>query len=307
MKNKLDNFLLGTLWLSATTLGACFWFNTRFGFNLFSASHWKHLAYMQAAQNPVSPAFYISMIIAVIVAILGLYLLIRPHFRKIRLPIRHVSSTAPTTTQTVISQPPTTSQPVPAAPATASLTTPAPAPIPEMARPPRLNVAITPTLVGTPPQTQPQSTTIPTPTVQSAPQTDWPQLREIFINTGYTVKTAPRIGTTQTALLAIGTDETLWLGGVGIEKSALQNAINTMNQVFSDTLDDIYINVHGFVIAAPDAGTTSESDILTFDSINALQTYMASHPNPPLPADDSGNFDAFSAYISTVIDYLGKI
>ncbi len=306
MKNKLDNFLLGILWLSAATLGTCFWFNTRFGFNIFSVAHWKHLAYMQAAQNPVSPTFYISMIVAVIVVILGLYLLIRPRFRKIRLPIRHISNAHATTqsTNVVVSQPPLHPQPVPTTPAAATQIAPAPTPIPETARPPRLNIAVTPTLAGTPPPVQPTNSA---PTPQTTTQTDWPQLREIFINTGYTLKTAPRIGTTQTALLAIGTDETLWLGGVGIEKSALQNAINTMNQVFSDTLDDIYINVHGFVIAAPDADTPSESDILTFDSINTLQSYMSSHLNPPLPDDDSGNFDAFSAYISTVIDYLGKI
>ncbi len=306
MKNKLDNFLLGILWLSAATLGTCFWFNTRFGFNIFSVAHWKHLAYMQATQNPVSPTFYISTIVAVVITILGLYMLIRPHFRKIRLPIRDVSNNISVPQQ----QPNNTAQPtqqtVPQSTVATIPTTPAPTTIPEMARPPRLNIAITPTLAGTPPQSIPTNTNQPTPT-QTSTQTDWPQLREIFINTGYTIKTAPRIGATQIALLAIGTDETLWIGAVGITKSALQNAISTMNQVFSDTLDDIYINVHGFIIAAPDATTPSESDILTFDSINALQTYMSAHPNPPLPADDSGNFDAFSAYISTVIDYLGKI
>ncbi|MDO4423576.1 MAG: hypothetical protein Q4C08_02135, partial [Pseudomonadota bacterium] len=76
MNNKLDKILLATLWLTASTLVTCFWFNIRFGFNIFSGAHWRHLAYMQATQTPVSGAFYISIIASVVITMFGLYMLI---------------------------------------------------------------------------------------------------------------------------------------------------------------------------------------------------------------------------------------
>ena len=299
MRNKLDNFLLATLWLVASTLGVCFWFNIRFGFNIFSSAHWHHLAYMQASQNPVSLTFYISMVISVIIVIFGLYLLIRPRFRKFQVPVHNTSTQnihhAPTVS-------PTTPQPAPIQMPTVAQTpapTPEPAPVatePTLTRPPRLNIAITPQLHNTP---------LPQQTVQAPSASS--QLREIFEGAGYTIKNNPRIGTVQTELFAIGTNEVLWIGATGIPTTDLQRAIDTVNQIFSDTLDDIIINVNGFVISAPDANAPGAPDILTFDKIDTLRQYMSEHKNPPLGEDDNGNFDAFSAYISTVIDYLGKI
>ena len=290
MRDKLDNFLLAVLWLLASTLGVCFWFNIRFGFNIFSSAHWHHLAYMQASQNPVTPAFYISMVISVIVVIFGLYLLIRPRFRKFKLPVREANKpTQHTQTQPVAPSP---------TPAQTPMVEPTPAPRnePVLARPPRLNIAITPQLHNTPAPQQPAQT----PSLV-------PQMREIFETAGYTVKNNPRIGTVNTELFAIGTNETLWIGATGVSTTALQNAIDTVNQIFSDTLDDIIINVDGFIISAPDASAPGAPDILTFDNIDALRQYMNEHKNPPLGEDDNENFEAFSAYISTVIDYLGKI
>lgn len=297
MRNKLDNFLLATLWILASMLGICFWFNIRFGFNIFSSAHWHHLAYMQASQNPVSPTFYISMVISVIVVICGLYLLIRPRIRKFKIPVRDVSKTTqnvqvPQNTQ------PNTPQPAPIQTQTQTQTPPT-SPVatgPTLTRPPRLNIAITPQLHSAP---LPQQT-VQTPSASS-------ELREIFEGAGYTVKNNPRIGTVQTELFAIGTNEVLWIGASGIPTTTLQRAIDTVNQIFSDTLDDIIINVNGFVISAPDATAPGAPNILTFDKIDTLRQYINEHRNPPLDEDDNGNFDAFSAYISTVIDYLGKI
>ena len=293
MKDRLDNFLLAILWLLASTLGACFWFNIRFGFNIFSSQHWHHLAYMQAAQNPVNPMFYISTVITVFVVIFGLYLIIRPRFRRFKMPIR----------QTTIPSPQQPAQPRPADVPTPSVT-PAPAQpqitstIPEqmLTRPPRLNIAVTPQLFSVPPPQQ-----------VATPQNDWSEIRDIFESAGYTFKGTPRIGTITSAPIAIGTGEVLWLGAIGVPTSALGAAIDTLNQIFSDTLDNIIININGFVIDAPDAATPTTPGILTFDTPASLRQYMSEHTNPPLAEDDIENFDAFSAYISTVIDYIGKI
>ena len=77
-----------------------------------------------------------------------------------------------------------------------------------------------------------------------------------------------------------------------------------MRQIFLDTLDDIEININGFIIAAPDAASPSDINILTFDSMGSLRNYMNEHQNPPLSDNDTEDFDAFQEYITTVIKYI---
>lgn len=330
MTNKINNILLCLLWTIAITLGACFWFNTMFGFNLLLGAHWHHLAYMQAAQNPVKTSFYISLVCFVVILIYGLYVLMRPNLNN-KKPRQKVAKTK---------------QEVPTAPKPHPVQTPAPEPKPEpvpvpapvtnetpaaehnipysnptqntatpeseanLTRPPRLNLPIAP-----PPPPAPTTTNQPPdiPMATAAPQqsatqpADWMRLGEIFTDTGYTVKTAPNINGLQTSLFAIGSNETVWIGAIGIKTNILDAAINVVRQVFTDTLEDIEITVHGFIISAPDAANPTVPSILTFDSPNNLREYMNEHRNPPLPSDDNGNFDAFSSYISTVIDYIEKL
>ena len=303
MRNKYDNILLGLLWVIASTLGITFWFNTHFGFNIFSATHWQHLAHMQAVQQPIRPMFYISMVFSVIIVLFGLYLLFRPRTHKQKYPIPHIHHSTP---HAPIAPQPTPSQQHIPGPTTPAATPVAPHPVPEthLTRPPRLSISIPPTLPSTN-HTAPKPAT-PAPTPQNNGE-NWPELKQIFEETGYTTKRAPRIDDLQTSLLAIGTNETLWIGAVGVTTEKLKSAIDTLTQIFTDTLDSIYIDVHGFIIAAPDSDSPIISDILTFDSMTTLRNYMKNHQNPPLPEDGAEDFDAFSEYISTVIEYLEKM
>ncbi|MBE6457377.1 MAG: hypothetical protein E7011_01010 [Alphaproteobacteria bacterium] len=319
MTDKINNILLATLWLLISALGSCFWFNSQYGFNIFSGAHWKHLAYMQAAQTPIQPSFYISMVIAVFVIIYVLYLLLRPRIRKISIPRRDITNspgnqtTARATLAPGVPAASTPAQNMPsastvAAPAaTTNAAVPTSEQIPEinLSRPPRLNIAVTP-ILHAPKHSTP---TVPTQTMTAAnaPNSENNQLHKIFESAGYVTKPAPRIAGLQTALCAIGTGETIWIGAVGIKTSTLQSALDTLTQVFSDTLDDIIINVHGFVLSAPDSLAPESPEILTFDTPSTLDKYMSEHTNPPIPATDDGEFDAFSSYISTVIEYLGKM
>lgn len=310
MKNRIDRILLGLLWLLASTLGICFWFNTAFGFNIFSTQHWQYLAYMQAAHQPVKPMFYASIAASVFIMIFGLYMLVRPRFRKITLAVRdtsnkekQISPAAPTVTA---AQTASTLDITPA-PATAQAPQPAsprPATPQNIKRPPHLTLPRANNYQAAP-SARTESTFAPT----SAPDPEKykTELREIFESAGYVSKNAPKIGNVRTALLAIGTNEVLWLGAVGVSTTDMRRAIDRLDQVFSDTLDDITISINGFVIQAPDAATSEFQDILMFASANEVREYIAAHPNPPLPDDDQGNFDAYSAYISTVADYVGKI
>ena len=292
MKNKLENILLGLLWILASTLGACFWFNTQYGFNIFSDAHWRHLAYMQATQNPIKTSFYLSITFAIFIIIGGLYMLIRPRFRKINI--------TPSDSKAPVAQPVTnTSEPDTF----------------ELSRPKRLNN-------GTPPSLSPESQTYraapvtgsftPAPATQTTasvatPAADDPELAQIFQDAGYTVKPSPRISGLQTSIMAIGSGETVWIGASNIETSTLQSAIDVMTQLFMDTLEDIPITVHGFVINAADAASPKAPNILTFATKGDLRTFISENPNPPIDEQDLENFEAFSSYISTVIDYLRKI
>lgn len=295
MKNKFDNILLCILWLLVSILTTCFWFNIRFGFDILTRSHWQHLAYMQASKIPINISFYISLIIATFTTILGFYIIIRPNFKKIR-----IKTTSDIEQQ---SNKPTknTSQPQ-----TAPM-------IPEnnISRPPRLT--------NSPQQIQ-TAQFIPTAPVVTSPQapfatqmppqtekSDNQEIREIFESMGYVVKKAPRIKDLQTALFAIGTNETIWIGAENVKTSKMEQSIQILEQIFSDTLDDIEIAVNGFVINAPDYTNPESPEILTFDSIDSLRNYMKDYENPQPEESDVENFEAFSSYINTVLDYIGKI
>ncbi len=304
MRNRIDNILLGLLWLLASTLGLSFWLNTKFGFNIFSAQHWQYLGYMQASRTPVRPLFYFSIIIGLIIMISGLYVLVRPRIRKIKWPIGYFSKRNHKKTNTSQNTDASTVEILPVEPA--------PAPKPEKApstitakRPPRLTQ--TPTI-----NTYKSAPAAPTSRiVTSTPQNNTPQyvdeMQKIFEDAGYTIKSNAKIGNVQTSLFAIGANETLWMGATQVATSDMRNAINRLQTVFRDTLESTEIFVNGFVLNAPDAATSEFQDILMFDSIDQLAEYMMAHKNPPITPDQTEDFDAYSAYIGTVIEYIGKI
>lgn len=313
MRNRLDNILLGTLWLLAATLGTSFWLNTKFGFNIFSAPHWQYLAYLQASKTPVAASFYISLGVAIFITIFGLYFLIQPKFRKIVLPIIKVKKVNEKPQSRVDIKPETPST---QSDASEIITMPKPEqqpaqqiqPIPVAApqnnplRPPHLNLPTTNSYSAAP-VTQPATAT----NTSSGNDADNSALREIFSQNGYIVKTNPYINRWRPNLLAIGTNEVLWIGAVGATTTQVRAAIDKLNQIFSDTLDDVYISINGFSINAPDAQTTEFQDILLFNTINDLDAYMTQHPNSQPTAEEQENFDAYSEYIDTVIGYIGNL
>lgn len=284
------------------TLGTTFWFNTRFGFNLFSGAHWDYLATQQASRAPVSFWFYFSFVAATFITLFVLYLLIKPRRRNIKISAPQKTNTAPKTNPDAsqINIIPGTVQHAPTTPVA-----PTAAPMPP--RPPRLNIAPANTFAPATPMPTTMTPTIPATTTTPSVQTkqDWPEIREIFSMAGYVIKQEPFINGKKMALLAIGTDEVLYLGAVGISTSQMAGCVNKLQQIFRDTLDDIEITVNAFVLNPTE--TDDDESILTFGSIDELRHYMDEHPNTPLDTDDAENFAAYSEYITTVIEYIGKL
>ena len=306
MKNRMNNILIGLLWLLLVTLAASFWFNIRYGFNIFVAQHWQYLAYMQASGRPVTTSFYVSIVVVLAVAVLGLYTLLQPRTHKIVLPVIDTNNQKPTApiTPAPVQVPPVTEQPVthdeptPTAPkATVSTSN-------GLVRPPRLNIP-TATITRAPAPRVPLSSTAPQAKID--PETEYADIHEIFTSAGFVYKGSPRIKGMQTSVIAIGTDEVLWIGATGVKTSDMKVAIDTMRGVFTDTLEDIEININAFIIGATDASQDSDPSILQFATVDELRTYIMEHPSAPADEDEAENFDAYSAYIGTVVDYIGKI
>ncbi len=316
MRTRLDNILLGILWLLAATLGTSFWFNTKYGFNIFSAQHWQYLAYLQASKTPVAPSFYISLGVVVFITIFGLYFLIQPKFRKIVLPIiktknvnivsqpAAIAPSTQTSAETDTAPEITETQSAPTSAPVQTQTTPQSTPVtprPVPLRPPHLTLPTANSYAHAP---MPATTTTNN---TATSDTDNTAIADIFIQNGYVVKKTPYINRWRPNLLAIGTNEVLWIGAVGASTSQVKNAIDKLNQIFSDTLDDVFIGINGFSINAPDAQTAEFDDILLFDTIDDLGEYLRQHPNPEPTPEEKENFDAYSEYIDTVIGYIGNL
>jgi hypothetical protein len=296
MRNKFDNILLGILWLLLSTLGACFWFNTRFGFNILSKTHWQHLAYMQVTQTQIKPSFYISIIVGVFCIVYGLYIFIRPRFRKIKIPQSKTTIEPPQTTQPIIKETDDFALTRPQR-LISSNTTNIPqktevltAPVPGTTQP----APLSPTKTLTP----------PTPDTSKEPDTE---LEDIFKSAGYIIKKTPNIRGYKVPLIAVSHNETMWIGARHMETSTMQSIIDSFKQIFSETLEDVEIQIIGFIVSPGDIDNPTAKNILTFKNTEELRNYIAEHPNPPADSDTLANIEAFSEFISTVIDYIGNI
>jgi hypothetical protein len=293
--DKLNKILLVILWLLIAILTTCFWCNTQFGFNIFSGAHWRYLSYMQASQTPIKTSFYLSIIISGMIILIGSYMLVHPQIKSIRIAFlkRKSKKTPPPHEQNATPVINTIAPDTPVRPQRLSNTPTAPI----SPQPGTITPASTP--VNTPATTMPNiSRGMPAP---ESPDT--PQILDIFENAKYTIKPSPRIHGFTVPVFAIGTNETVYIGASSVAPERIIDAVSALQQVFSDTLDNIDINIHGFVVN-PTAPAPTES-ILTFESVEELRKYMSEHENQP--AQDPENFEAFSMYISTVIDYIGKI
>lgn len=303
MKKQIDFILLGTLWVLATILGTSFWFNTQFGFNILSTAHWRYLATLQASGTPVRPIFYVSVIVAVVIIIGGLYLLMLPRIRGLRLGARRrlhdrakvAKDASQSTTPLAVPQEQNSIETAPVAVA----------PSPGM-RPPRLNFGtvrpkpIAPSGAGNTPGTSPADAP-QTPALRPANDAALAELKRIFESAGYLVKPSPRIAGLALDLFAVGMGENLWMGGIGANPTALERSVKRISDVFTDTLDDIPIHIHAFTIGTD---MTSTDTVLVFPDIPTLGQYMADHPATTVPPESREDFDAYNEYIDTVSNYL---
>ena len=289
LHDKINHILLGTLWTLAIVLLLDFWLNTSYNFNIFSAAHWEYVAMLQASNQQIATGFYIAITLAISLCILGLYIIFRPRFRKIVFkPAQTIESSQepkPTikTTNATVTQ---IQQTTPKAPV--------------IQRPPHLHIQINQPIIA------PKQNTTPEQKHEQNNQRYTHEIREIFEKNNYKVLKPKTIKNTPLSLIALGTSEVLWLGATDISHQQMLDIMTAFKSVFQETLDDIEIDVNAFIINPTD--TESNEAIIDFANLDELSNAINEHPNPDESDADreSGNMDAFSGYIETVLTYLGN-
>ena len=295
MRNKFEHVLLSVLFGIAVLLGLTFWLNIVYGFNLFSAEHWDELARLQAEHIPVSNGFYVSIVVAILIFIFGLLsLYISEIVHKRRMEIIKTSAdlleTAPMLPEQQNNKK-EQEEKIAMEPPRMPL---------NLSQPPKLNL---PSNMASVLQQRHESIQ---QKQEEAPTRYDSLLAQVFQSKGYVIKPNPVISRFTPNLFAIAPNEIVWIGAVDRDIDTLQNAVNKLESIFTETLEDIKININAFIIDTKNTQPTSDS-IFIFKSIDELKTFVSELP-PAWPKDmsntDQDNFDAYSEYIDTIIQYV---
>lgn len=310
MTNKIERFLLSLLLGLSVLLGLSFWLNIMFGFNLFYAAHWAELSRLQAEQTPISNGFYMSIVIAILIFTLGLLVIHVPHIKS-KLSEKQKNDTQQPLVQNV--QEPAVHQQSPQITNTEQKTEPV-IPIQQpsipVSRPPRLNLPTNMAQIVAQKHEQKSVPTQPQQTRTNDSENPYNStLSQMFIEKGYSVKPNPRIAGFTPNLFAIAPNEILWIGAVDQDITQLQTAIDKLQSLFEETLEDIPISINAFMLDSTNSQQSNDS-ITVLNSFEQLKEFISKLPS--VSTDDSdnldkSNFDAYSEYIDTIIQYLKSI
>jgi hypothetical protein len=310
---KKERFLLSVLWMNAMALFAAWFFNVSFGFNMFRRSHWRYLSELQIS-GVVDGWFYISIAGLAVVGIVGMYLMIVPWHRRIR--IQKTGFVAETSARS--------------APAAASQANPL-----NPSKPPRLNL----NNVFIP--TKRERAEIPVsgkPAVEAVRPEKIGIIKDMLARAGFVAKNPPSIDGIRPDFWAIGADEALVVGlfsdesgeitaaegGKSVWSAAgrsfqspvwrLTSAVQSLEALFLEVVDDgLKINVLPFVFSnghiANKDGVRAVWDALgvrVFDDIGVFGDFLESRRSRELGEDELGDFGAFSDFIDTVSDHFDR-
>jgi hypothetical protein len=278
MKKYLGQILSSILLGISLLLALSFWLNVKFGFNLFYAQHWDELAQLQASHEHINNMFYVSIGTAILVFIVGLYMIFKPRqnitiSKDINMPKQKTTTNVVIENNIEHTQQDTTRNAI------------------ILSSPPKLNL--------------PKNTAklaLQRYAEMMTQQNYDSQLFEIFTNAGYVIKPNITVNGFTTNLFAIGTGEKVWFGAIDCDQDKFKSAVNRLNSIFIETLEDVPINVSAFILDTKGLYNTDD-DALVFHTLDELKEFMAIQLNPPLTDSERENFDAYSNYIDTVIQY----
>ncbi|MDR1027628.1 MAG: hypothetical protein LBL46_04395 [Rickettsiales bacterium] len=269
---KFERFLVSVLWLSAMAILALWFFNMRFGFNILAHAHWEYLEELQLADQ-VAKDFYIAIAATGAIAIIGLYILIVPWHRRIKM--QRAAAVADVFN--------------------ASEQAEAAAKMPDMSRPPRLNMnnMFIPTAREAIeiPKAAPMQMQAP---AQAQPQFQSSEIEDIIVNAGFQLKKPFRAAGVRIDFVGIGADEKMIIG-TNDARADLSRAVEKIKGLFDEVLDDdLKINLVAF----------STRD---FADLGAAAAFVNANRARPQTDDDAEDFAAFSNFTDTVAGYFGNV
>lgn len=292
MKKYFEKILTTILLGTSVLLALSFWLNIRFNFNLLSAKHWNEVAQLQVSHTPISTAFYISLAVALFIFIAGLYMIFRPRFRKIPQLTDSPKPTTETTTNVSDTKPAKTPQHTPSI---------------SLQQPPKLNLPKNIAEIAVRHHQDMENTTTIKPTSEKGLVTVYDStLAEIFTENKYVVKPTLKIANFTSNLFAIGKDEIAWIGGVDCDINVFKQAIEKLHSIFTETLEDIPITIYPFILDTKRI-YDSDENIAVFHDIEDLKNAISQNQNGDISEEEKENFDAYSEYIDTIIQYAKNL
>ena len=128
---------------------------------------------------------------------------------------------------------------------------------------------------------------------------------DAFIDSGHYVCDLVRIEDKYPAIIAVGSDEKLFIATLLGDEYMLNNILKRFELCFADTLEGINIDVK--VLSVSDTCFDNDNQILHFESVNAMHRYLMSiKNNHPMNKESQEAFNAYAEYINSVIEYLFK-
>ena len=322
---KFERLLISILWINAVIIAAMWIFNLVFGFNLFSAGHWQYLSELQLA-GKVDFKFYIFTAAFVVAGLAGLYMLIVPWHRRIKIISAGNRPIVGNTESLSVYK----TDGVPAA-ASASPT--------DFTRPPKLNLnnVFIPTkreTVEIPRQAEPERIVAD---VRPAARPEIAQeITGMLGAAGFVSKTAPVVGGVRLDFWAVGSDEALVVGlvchaGGGVTAAEggdsmwrangrefkspvweMTGVVQKLRALFLEVIDtDLQINILPFVfVDGAISGKDAVQDIWdalgvkVFDDSAVLGKFLDEHRPRRINESEKDDLDAFSEFIDSVAGYF---
>lgn len=131
------------------------------------------------------------------------------------------------------------------------------------------------------------------------------KIHDAFIDADFVVHDLIRIDGKYPAIVAIGTDEKLFIATLVNDVDILHNVMKRVELCFADTLEGVNIDTR--IICLSDKNVDMGDHIIQFASTDSLHKYLMAHKNTrPINKQERETFDAYATYIGTAIDYLFK-